>query len=371
MDRVLGRLIAFDFSLMPARPKKRTARKAAKRPRKPPAPYWAAWKTEDLLDLRFRDLDLKIEKTPLQGLIQKIREELARRGLRVKPYYWFSDDWFTPSGLTGTAIPFYLAHPRLTRLERKLMGEVEGGTRAHCLQLLRHEAGHVIDHAFRLNRRRAWQRIFGRSSHRYPRFYRPNPYSRQYVQHLEYWYAQSHPDEDFAETFAVWLQPRSGWKKRYKDWPALRKLEYVDALMKELAGKKPPVQTRQHLDRLAVLPKTLGEHYKRKLRGVGDEFPPLYDADLRQLFTSQKAKGSRAASSVIGKIRSELVRSVARGTGENPYLLKHVIKDMMGRCRELSLFAKGPEASLKVDLAVLVTKHVMNSVYREGRWVEM
>ena len=25
--------------------------------------------------------------------------------------------------------------------------------------------------------------------------------------HLDPWYAQSHPDEDFAETFAVWLTP--------------------------------------------------------------------------------------------------------------------------------------------------------------------
>ncbi len=129
-------------------------------------------------------------------------------------------------------MPFYLAHPRLARLERKMFKEVEGGTQRQCMQILRHEAGHIVQHAYALHRRRKWQEMFGRSSSPYPESYRPNPNSRDYVQHLPRWYAQSHPDEDFAETFAVWLTPRSNWRQRYAEWPgALEKLEFVDELM--------------------------------------------------------------------------------------------------------------------------------------------
>ena len=117
------------------------------------------------------------------------------------------------------------------------MQEVEGGTRRQCLQLLRHEAGHAVHHAFKLQRRRRWTNIFGKSSEPYPDYYQPNPASKRFVHYLDLWYAQSHPDEDFAETFAVWLDPRSNWRRRYRSWPALTKLEFVDELMEELAGK--------------------------------------------------------------------------------------------------------------------------------------
>ena len=113
---------------------------------------------------------------------------------------------------------------------------------------MRHEAGHVMAHAYQLHRRRRWQQLFGPSSKRYPRYYRPNPASRHHVQHLRMWYAQSHPDEDFAETFAVWLRPRSHWRSRYAGWPALKKLEYVDELMRDIAGKRPTLTRREKVD---------------------------------------------------------------------------------------------------------------------------
>ena len=124
------------------------------------------------------------------------------------------------------------------RLERKQLLDVEGGTEEWCLRILRHEAGHALDNAFRLRYTRRWREVFGRASEPYPEFYRPRPYSRSYVQHLEMWYAQAHPVEDFAETFAVWLKPRSGWRTHYHDWPALKKLEYVDEVMQTIRRQK-------------------------------------------------------------------------------------------------------------------------------------
>jgi hypothetical protein len=176
---------------------------------------WASLPDEELLQLRLKDLKVTIEGTWLEQCLEELHEELAERGLRIRPHAWMSNEWFSPDDTPGIAIPFYLAHPRLMRLERKMIIDVEGGTVPECMRILRHEAGHVVQVSYQLHRRRRWQELFGPSSIRYPKYYRPNPASRRYVYHLPLWYAQSHPDEDFAETFAVWLTPRSNWRRRY------------------------------------------------------------------------------------------------------------------------------------------------------------
>ena len=201
-------------------------------------PWWSFLPDDELLQMRLKDLGVSLDGTWLLGSVTTLNGELKRKGL-VQAHAWISDEWFSPDTTPGIAIPFYLAHPRLARLERKMFKDVEGGTRRQCMQILRHEAGHIVQHAYALHRRRKWQDMFGRSSTAYPESYRPNPNSKNFVQHLPRWYAQSHPDEDFAETFAVWLTPRSNWKQKYAEWPgAMAKLEYVDTLMSEIAGAR-------------------------------------------------------------------------------------------------------------------------------------
>src|SRR5436190_6739988 len=128
---------------------------------------WASLPDEQLLKLRLKDLKLKIEGTWLEDCLHALHEELAERDLRVRPHGWLSSEWFSPENTPGIAFPFYLAHPRLMRLERKMIIDVEGGTRLGCMRILRHEAGHVVQHSYRLHRNRKWQRLFGRSSKRY------------------------------------------------------------------------------------------------------------------------------------------------------------------------------------------------------------
>jgi len=324
------------------------------------------------MDVRLCDLRVALDRTVLVDRIERIYEELDNRDILCRPYFWLSDEWFTPSGMTGTAIPFYLTHPRLIRLERAQMGEVEGGSHEWCMKLLRHEVGHVVDHAYRLNRRRTRWMLFGHSSTRYPRMYRPNPYSRRHVQHLSYWYAQSHPDEDFAETFAVWLRPRHTWRKRYKGWPALKKLEYMDELMSDIAGRKPLIRTRARPDSLATLRKTLRQHYANRRGEIVEMWPDRYDRDLRKLFS---ASGNRAkeesASAFIRRVRPEILRSLSPWIGDHRYQIDHVLTEMMGRCRELKLRARGPERRLKRDLTIILTKHTIDSLFRRRRSVEM
>ena len=235
---------------------------------------WAKWSTERLLQLRIKDLGLTIQGTWIEPRIDSLYETLERRGFRLRPHIWLSEEWFSPLGVPGFAIPFYLAHPRLIRLERSQMLDVEGGTHNEFTRIMQHETGHAIQHGYQLQRRRAWQRLFGKSSQRYPDYYRPNPASKRYVQHLRLWYAQSHPDEDFAETFAVWLRSSRGeWRRRYAGWPALKKLEYVDELMDEIADTRPIVATRKRMEPIATITKTLAQHYAERKAKYSEVLP--------------------------------------------------------------------------------------------------
>ena len=222
------------------------------------------------------------------------------------------------------------------------------------MAILRHEAGHAVQHAYQPQRRRRWQQLFGPSSKRYPRHYRPNPASRRFVQHLRLWYAQSHPDEDFAETFAVWLRPRSNWRTRYAGWPALKKLEYVDELMDEIAGKRPLVTSRERVDPLHQLSQTLGEHYQKKQAFYAFKPPKTYDRDLSRLFSADpRHRREQPASVFIRRHRAQIRQVVARWTGENQLTLDAVLDDMISRCRELDLRAAGSERKLLINFTIL------------------
>ena len=317
---------------------------------------------------------MSIEGTWLEDCLEELYRELGARRLVIRPHAWLSDEWFSPGGVPGIAIPFYLAHPRLIRLERSQLLEVEGGTHAECMRILRHECGHAVQHGYELHRRREWQRLFGRSSTPYPESYRPNPASKRYVQHLRRWYAQSHPDEDFAETFAVWLQPRSDWRRRYAGWPALRKLEYVDRLMKEMAGVSPTVRSKRRVDPLRMLSRTLFDHYTQRRALYARGYPNTWDAELQQLFSNdRRLRSCEAASVFLRRHRSSIRRVVARWTGEYQFTLDTVLGDMIGRCSELRLRVVGRERQTLTDFMVLLTARTMEVLMKEGRrdWIAL
>ena len=334
---------------------------------------WASLPDEKLLQLRLKDLKVTVEATWLEQCVSDLYDELDQRGLRIRPHTWISDEWFSPDNTPGIAIPFYLTHPRLMRLERKKIIDVEGGTVPECMAILRHEAGHVLQHSYQLQRRRRWRELFGRSSARYPSYYRPNPRSRHYVQHLRLWYAQSHPDEDFAETFAVWLRPRSNWRKRYAGWPALRKLRYVDELMAEIATKKPILTRRRRVDPLNRLTRTLAEHYRKKQARYAVDSPTSYDRDLRRVFSDDPSHRQRpAASTFIRRNRTKIRQMASKRTGEYQLTLDAVLNEMIVRCRELKLRAVGPARQLRRDFAALLTAKMVHSLYSPSRqWIAL
>ncbi len=328
---------------------------------------WASWADEALLDLPMCDLHIGLKGSFVEQPIAELIRELEEHRLEFRPHFWLSNEWFTPDGVPGIAIPFYLAHPRLAKLEQTQMLEVEGGTTEWCLRILRHEAGHAIENAYKIRRRKTRQDMFGKSSQRYPLYYSPRPYSRSFVRHLDLWYAQSHPDEDFAETFAVWLTPDSLWEERYRGWPVLKKLRYVDGLMKELADTPPCITTQEEIDALPTLKKTLREHYERKRRHYGVDRHLQYDPDLKRLFSTLPNHANKmSAATFLNRFRREVRKKVASWTGEYQYTIDQVLEDMIQRCRELNLRVPMAEEQAKLDFTILLTVHTMNFL-RSGR----
>lgn len=318
---------------------------------------------EELLDLRLSDLSLSIEGTRLERLLHRLYKELEARGLRFKPHAWLSAEWFTPDHVPGFAIPFYLAHPRLVRLERKQMLAVEGGTEKECLRIMRHEAGHAIDNAYHLHGRRRYRELFGPFSRPYPNWYKPKANSRDYVLHLPAWYAQAHPAEDFAETFAVWVAPGARWRKQYEGWRALRKLEYVEKTMFELAGKSPINRSRERAERLSELKITLREHYQQKRASYDFEWPPDYDRGLQRIFSSDRRHRSRmSAVRFLRRHRRELCQEVSLGTGVHTYAIDQMMAQMINRCRDLKLGVGMPLEQAKRKVLVLLTVQTMSGL---------
>lgn len=334
----------------------------------PLPPDWSALPDEQLLDVRMCDLPLRIEGTILEERVGALSAELGARGLVFPIRYYLADEWFTPDGVSAIAIPFYLAHPRLERLEETQMLEVEGGEREWCMRILRHEAGHALDNAYRLRLRRQRRLLFGSPAEPYPDFYTPKPYSRSYVQHLDAWYAQSHPDEDFAETFAVWLTPNSHWEQRYAGWPAaLKKLEYMDRLVKTVAGRVPPVDRTEEVEPLSGLRVTLRQHYRRKRKHYGVDHPAFYDRDLRRLFSdAPEYAGNLTAVQFLTRIRRPIRRLVAGWTGIYQYTIDQVLEDIIKRCRELRLRLAVPEDQARQEFTVLLTVQAMNYLHSGG-----
>jgi hypothetical protein len=325
---------------------------------------WTTLSDEKLLEVRMCDLGLAIAGTELDARIAQLGAELDARGLMFRPYYWLSDEWFTPDGVPGIAIPFYLAHPRLAKLERAEMLEVEGGDPESCLRILRHEAGHAIDNAYQLQRRPTRRRLFGDPKTEYPEYYTPKPYSKSFVQHLDHWYAQSHPDEDFAETFAVWMDPQSLWPTRYAGWPAQRKLEYMDRLMRELSRVRPRVKSKRQVDPLSRLKKTLGEHYRKKREHYGLDHPDFYESDLRNMFSDapQYARHLSAAR-FVRRIRKEVRGTVASFTDSYQYTIDQLLEKIIERCRDLNLRLTDTEDATKIDFMVFLTVQTMNYLH--------
>ncbi|HTR36277.1 MAG TPA: putative zinc-binding metallopeptidase [Bryobacteraceae bacterium] len=342
-------------------------------PAPPEPPAWVALKDDELLQKRICDLGVKIPGSELEGRVAQLYDELAARGLAFRPACYLGDEWFSPEGVPAIAIPFYLAHPRLKALELHQMLEVEGGTPEWCLQLLRHESGHAIDHAYHFSSREDWRAVFGNPEAEYaPETYQPRPYSRGFVRNLPNWYAQAHPDEDFAETFAVWLQlTPEQWREQYRGWKALEKLEFVHCLMEEAKTQTPKLKRGRRIYEASRLQKTLAKYYGERRKRYAEDFPDFYDADLRAIFGSGQPNGESAAQ-VMRQSRRALVSSIVRWTGQHKYTVDMLVRKLIRRCDQLQLTIPPPlergrvSFDLAAYLAAMVTNHLHTGRFKRS-----
>ncbi|HSW39121.1 MAG TPA: putative zinc-binding metallopeptidase [Acidobacteriota bacterium] len=336
------------------------------------------WETERyaLLNTRICDLKLSLEETLLYRCIQKLYHELVGKNLLFMPPYYFSccgDEWGCPDRVPIIGIPFHLADPRLVRIETEM-----GYTRydkTDLMLLLRHEAGHAFNYAYRLYKEAEWQDLFGDFKANYPSNFKFkfNPFSKSYVRSLDEpkYYAQAHPDEDFAETFAVWLKPRSNWRDAYKKWPAIRKLEYVDRVMKKLRGKMPFVRLGPLHSPYYEKKYTLIEYYGEELDLFKDNALGIYDEDLKKIFSgmSKQQKGNIPANLLVYRNRRFLTETISRWTGAREKVIVPVLGIFIQRCRELKLVIQGDkECHCLASLSSLGTAIVMNYLHT-GRYI--
>lgn len=214
----------------------------------------------------------QIAKAAGDQLVQRaaalLHADLMAAGLtHFRPHVYLGDEWFSPEGVPAIAIPFYLAHPRLIALEREIMHMAEGSTPIWFRRLLRHEAGHSFDHAYQISSMRRFRKLFGNSDERYsPDFYPIDRKSRAFVRHLPGYYAQSHPDEDFAETFAICITPNIDWRRRYATWSqALEKLEFVSELIARYRNRPVTVMAEPLYFNACRMRISLATYYRKRL----------------------------------------------------------------------------------------------------------
>jgi hypothetical protein len=324
-----------------------------------------------------RSLGLTIEGTRLEPILAELRQELERAGIRrLEPGFYLSTEWGVVTDTVSIAIPFYLATPELTALHAERIGHVEGVNRADILRYLRHEMGHVVNYGYRLYDDEDWIKQFGAITQPYLEQYRPEPFSRRFVVHLPGWYAQKHPDEDWSETFAVWMTPGLDWRAEYANWPeALSKLEYCDRTMREL-GDREPLVTAQGLDEDVSQIQISIEDYYRPGAGPAESMPLGLDGSLRTIFEDlhmpEEAPPEverKPASALIRRYERQMMAGVYRWTGHFPEHTRELLRHLARRADELrQVYPETHEASVLLGLTALVTALAVNHVHR-GNYV--
>jgi hypothetical protein len=327
------------------------------------------WETVrfELLNRRVSDLGLRIEKSPIEPHIRRLHREMERKGFLFKPKVYLADGWGCPDRTPVIGIPFYLADARLIRLEDEQTGEVEDAKA--IMMLLRHEAGHAVNYAYRLWERSSWKEIFGPFTKPYKDVFRPDRFSRQFVKHIAappYGrnYAQKHPDEDFAETFAVWLTPRSDWRRRYRHWPVLRKLKYVDRLMRDIKRRKPE-NLKHRMDRpVEKMTISLAAHYGKQADVYRRAARGYVDDKLHEVFPESRAKELAPAGDLLRRRHAELKERIVRWAALDAEDVEILLRKLESRTDALRLrYPKSSERLKDRDVVALAVALALDYAY--------
>ena len=324
----------------------------------------------ELLSKPIRDLGLKLEGSSVERYVHQLYRELELKGLRkFRPLVYLSDEWGCPSEEPVIGIPFYLADPKLQKLERE-MNDLEDSRQ--IMMYMRHEAGHAFNYAYELYKTEEWRNLFGSFRKPYRDAYKPIPFSRRFVRHMEGWYAQKHPDEDFAETFAVWMTPRSKWRQRYKGWGAMAKLKYMDRIAKKF-GAADPLKPQGHTDiTVEEMEDTVEQFYESHALEQRDAGELLLETDLQDIFnvSPRKRKGVRPAQDFLRENRKLIVDKIGYWSGVQRPLVRNLVESIEKRAGELNLRVEiANEKQALAEIIVFITTLAMNYLTR-GKFVQ-
>jgi hypothetical protein len=321
---------------------------------------------QTFLTSRISDLSLDINES-MEPYFRRLRKELKAHRVMLWPDFYFGNEWGCVNKKISISIPFYLATPEL----RSLQGD--STTKEEMIKILRHETGHAINYGYKLWQKEGWREIFGDFKKKYPKRYlsRVNPWSKSYVKHLHYigdpHYAQKHPDEDWAETFAIWLDPRSHWKDMYRTWPhAFEKLTYVDHLMEEIAGQEVVNQDKKKEGPYSEIEETVSEWWG--LDGeILDQELQEYLQDMNDLFVRPPDGGRKLlpAWKLIQKYARLLTERVSLWISKsNKHSVRKCLRRWEAICKNESLrYHPEQEERILIELSVLLTYHVMDGVH--------
>jgi hypothetical protein len=332
-----------------------------------------SWETVryELLNTRICDLPLAIPGSPMEAPTKRLVRELTAKRIAFKPLFYLTDSWGCPDKVPVIGIPFYLADRRLRRLEEEQTGEIED--ESAVMMFLRHEAGHSVNYAYRLWKLPEWVRLFGPFTRPYREEFQPNPFSRRFVHHIDAQrvgrtYAQKHPDEDFAETFAVWLTPRSNWKTRYARWPAIKKLKLVDRLMRTVCRGKPARVRPRLVTPVETMDILLAEYYGKKAARLREEAQGYVDDRLRDIFPTARAGESVPAVSLFRNHREELLERIVRWAGLDEEEAEALLAKLENRSEALELSFRSRDESAKLLDAMAVAVSLAMDYTYSGRF---
>jgi hypothetical protein len=311
----------------------------------------------ELLLTPLNRLGLCLESSLLAEPVRLAMTDLRRAGIKkLQPYFYLSTGYGTVASTTSISLGFYDCSLPLHQLNYEARGFEY--TFTDQVDLVRHELGHAFSYAYKLYRRSDFREVFnvrGNYFNTYPatnRYVeRANPWSRDFVNPGGDYYAQKHPDDDFAETFCVWLRPRYNWRRAYQRYPgALRKLEFVDFIVHELRREAPLIdQAPYPFEPLDECQLTVRQFFKvgstrpYRLKATG-----YIDPDLLELFWQSPSRRDERrrrrdyvlADNFVRKHKRNIVAQVSRWTGVDDQVVKDFLDKCSARARALDLWVR-------------------------------
>ena len=313
-------------------------------------------------------LGFDIKTSLLRQPIERHMALIKRRGIRLKPHFYLGEDWGCVAGTANIEIGFYDADLLLKELNAEVRGWANDPRTIDYL--LRHETGHAFCYAHRLYKSKAFRKVFGVKGsffETYPETgrFKPHPWSRDFVNPNRDHYAQKHPDEDFAETFAVWLTPRSSWRRRYRHWPAIRKLFYVDHLMKEIRRVNPPRGVKERFFRpVEKMNWLLAEHYGKEAERFRRAARGYVDDRLREVFPPVRGDVLRPAAALLRKNHDRLLGRVIQWSLLTEKEGQTILHKLEARSVALKLsYRPGKEGEKLLDIVSLAVGLAMDYAY--------